>query len=292
MATDANDFDGFCPGCNDSGPLAEACPEKACSAKGYHYIPSDFRSGRRLHPLVGVKLGDYLLVKVLGAGGFGTVFLSHQLPIGLNCAVKLLHWDGSTSQAEEALRRFRNEAFALARISHPNVVRLVHYGSSTEGPFLVMEFVDSARTLADEMENYPPPWQHARVYRVLSQLLNGLQAAHEAGVLHRDIKPHNLMMQTARGYPDFLRILDFGLARFAEAQSSSTRASGTPAYLAPEQLDGHRLGPWTDLYAVGVLAFQLLTGRLPYDGQTIAEIFKQKCDRRFDPSARIEDPGG
>ena len=128
-----------------------------------------------------------------------------------------------------------------------------------------------------------------RVRRILGQVLNGLEAAHSQSIVHRDVKPENIMLQTVAGNPDLVRILDFGLARFVEERTQTSVAMGTPIYMAPEQLDRRNIGPWTDLYVVGVMAFELLTGRRPFPGRTHREILGKKLDPDYDPCAQIAD---
>jgi serine/threonine protein kinase len=129
------------------------------------------------------------------------------------------------------------------------------------------------------------------VRHVLEQVLNALEAAHALDIVHRDIKPDNVMLQSVPGDPCFVRVLDFGLARFLESQRETSLLLGTPAFMAPEQVTREGIGPWTDLYALGVLAFEMLTGRRPFDGETPQEVLAKKLDPDFDPRSFVEQAG-
>jgi hypothetical protein len=118
---------------------------------------------------------------------------------------------------------------------------------------------------------------------VLRQILNALEAAHSRSIVHRDVKPENVMLQEVSGDPWFVKVLDFGLAKFVEERTETSLMVGTPAYMAPEQITRRNIGPWTDLYAVGVLAFRLITGRLPFQGDSAQETYAMKLDATYDP---------
>ena len=243
---------------------------------------------------MGRHIGDYLVVDKLGEGGFGKVFLTLQGPLyKLAAALKLMEMGKADPEmSARMVKKFEGEATALAVLNHPNIVRLLKYGAHEGVPFLVMEYVQGGRTLLTAAESQAlrgQAMEPARVRRILQQILDGLEAAHAQGVWHRDIKPENIMLQEVAGNPDLVRILDFGLAKFAEDGSRTSTAMGTPAYMAPEQMDRHGIGPWTDLYAVGVMAFELLTGRPPFPGQTWKEILARKLDPRYDPTSQLAD---
>jgi len=284
---------GRCPGCNGEGEVGAPCAEKACAMRGLHHVPSEHATWTPERPAdtgVGRRIEKYLLVRVLGAGGFGTVYLALQLPIRMQVAVKLLHRIDDPDVLEAQIAKFEGEARALATLNHPNVVRLIEYGRTGDTPFLVMEFVEGARTLKHAMsgplrEGTPLPVAEAR--HLLRQICDGLEAAHARGLVHRDVKPDNLMLQTVAGNPNLVRILDFGLVKFAESGSSTSHAMGTPAYLAPEQLGKKHIGPWTDVYALGVIAFEMLVGRRPFPGETTQEMLGKKIDPGYDPVAEV-----
>jgi len=285
---------GFCPGCDGEGPVGSPCEERACGRRGLHRIPEEWhrrhraRGPDRLDPNIGRRIDDYLVVDLLGRGGFGKVFLVLQAPLWMKGALKLMDQVTEDPEMARALaRKFEGEARALARLSHPNVVRLHKYGTAGDLPFLVMEYVEG-RTLQAEMRGVASRGERMPlgvVRHVLEQVLNALEAAHALDIVHRDIKPDNVMLQSVPGDPCFVRVLDFGLARFLESQRETSLLLGTPAFMAPEQVTREGIGPWTDLYALGVLAFEMLTGRRPFDGETPQEVLAKKLDPDFDPVA-------
>ena len=287
---------GRCPSCERPGVVGAPCPERVCLRHGYHAIPRPDADAYvalprgQQDPAVGTRIGDYLIVGLLGAGGFGKVLLAVQEPLcRLRAALKLMQVSTpNAAMAARLLAKFQGEAEALAVLNHPNIVRLLKYGMHEGAPYLVMEYVDGARTLHTEVRDVAlrgDELDPSRVHAILGQLLDGLEAAHALGVVHRDIKPDNIMLQAVVGNADLVRILDFGLAKFTEEGRETSMIAGTPAYMAPEQYSRRDIGPWTDLYAVGVIAFELFTGRRPFPGGSYAEVMAQKLDPRYDPLA-------
>lgn len=292
---------GHCPSCHMEGPVGHPCAERSCARRGHHFIPEDafdrFRElpPARTDPRIGLCIGEYLLVDVLGAGGFGKVYLALQLPILMKTALKVMERPEEDPDLANALaKRFEGEAAALATLTHPNIVRLLKYGVHEGMPYLVMEFVEGMRTLRTEMQSgalAPGCTDPAVTVHVLRQVLNALEAAHARGIVHRDVKPENVMLQEVSGDRWFVKVLDFGLAKFVEERAETSLMVGTPAYMAPEQITRKNIGPWTDLYAVGVLAFRLVTGRLPFLGDSTQETYAQKLDPGFDPMEAVGDLG-
>ncbi len=277
-----------CPLCRDVGPIAEPCGDSTCRRFGVCRVPPDYApdGDRAPDPLVGRMFDDYLVVRRLGAGGVGAVYLALQQPIGLPAAIKLLHADGGPLADPE---RFRQEAAALARLSHPNIVRLLKYGVAGTTSYLVMEYVEEGRTLESEMRR---GLAVADARRILIQMCHGLEAAHRRGVVHRDIKPANVMLQSLPGDEHFVRLVDFGLAKFVDEGHSTRLAAGTPQYMAPEQALKTEIGPWTDGYAVAVIACEMLLGHHPFPGASAQSILLRKCDPAFDPVAALDAPVG
>ncbi len=280
---------GLCPSCEREGPLGRPCPQPVCLRRGYHHIPTDnvlemSRSGL-LDPVLGQLWGDYLIVQKLGGGGVGNVYLALQFPIGMKAALKLL--DNGNGPPNEALTdRFRGEAAALARLSHPNIVRLLKFGSHYGRPYLVMEYVEEGRTLREEMLRGMEP---EKALRILNQLINALESAHAAGVIHRDIKPPNIMLQRVPGEEAYVRLVDFGLAKFLDDGDQTRFLAGTPSYMAPEQILRKGIGPWSDWYAVGAIAFEMITQRRPYPGDSADEVIALKRDLEYDPCQNLQD---
>ena len=289
---------GRCPSCELSGPLGEACGERGCRNRGYHFIPPDLlaqakRDGdEHVNPMLGRVIGDFLVVGTLGAGGFGAVYLALQRPRHrLKAALKLMHAStGGPALSNLLLEKFQNEGDALAVLHHPNIVRLLKYGQHGGQPYLVMECVEGGRTLHAEVRRLAVAGERLPldvVHHVLSQTVNALASAHAKGIVHRDLKPENVMLQAVVGDPHFVRVLDFGLAKFIEERTQTSVAMGTPMYMAPEQIHRRDMGPWTDLYAAGVIAFELMTGRRPFGGASQADVLRQKVDPAWDPASRL-----
>lgn len=287
---------GRCPSCELEVPIGGPCGERGCLKRGYHGIPlTDVAAldTRTVEAAIGTQVDEYLLVGVLGVGGFGKVYRALQMPIRMPTALKLMHPHiQDDPNFELLLRKFEGEAQALATLSHPNIVRLLKYGTHKGSPYLVMELVEGARTLKMEVTaramrglDFSP----REVFHILRQCSDAMEAAHTRQIVHRDIKPENIMLQEVAGNPDFVRILDFGLAKFVADSDETSVAMGTPVYMAPEQITRKNIGPWTDLYAIGVVTFELLTGRRAFAGRTQQQILASKLDPSFDPIEAVKD---
>lgn len=221
--------------------------------------PADLRAGTVLD-------GRWRIETLLGTGGMGSVYRAEHVHVGRKAAVKVLHADLCRNAPER--ERFRREARVASRIRSPHVVEVLDFGEDAAGrPYLVMELLEGEplRALLDREHRLAPQ----RVVRLLRQLLDGLGAAHAGGIVHRDLKPENLWLSGA-GEQELLRVLDFGIAKWSEARADATRTQaglvvGTPEYLSPEQAVGGDVDRRADLYAAGVLAFVMLTGRHPFD---------------------------
>ncbi|MCC6624005.1 MAG: protein kinase [Deltaproteobacteria bacterium] len=285
--------DGVCPLCESRGPIGQPCDQRPCQRRGYCFIPSGYapHGHGEPDPEIGRVVGGHLLVAVLGGGGFGKVYIALQLPLLMRTALKLVLPEAATG-LDDALARFEAEARALARLSHPNVVRLLQYGAHAGKPFMVMELVEGGVTLKAELARRAAHGEELEgkvILDILEQLLNGLEAAHALGIIHRDIKPDNLMLQRVPGHQRLLKILDFGLVKELSDGSKTSAALGTPAYMAPEQILRRNLGPWTDLYAVGAVAFELMTGRRAFAGPSPEVVVAMKLDKAADPLAPVAD---
>lgn len=272
--------DGVCVVCEKRGFVGQPCTTPACHRRNYWPIPIEYAPGDQgaSDVRIGQKWGDYLIVERLGVGGVGTVYLALQPPIMLQAALKVL----SPGTARPFVDRFRQEAMALARLNHPNIVRMLHFGEHRGSPYLVMEYVPGGRTLRSVDR---AKLLMADCFTILGQLCDALEAAHLVGVVHRDVKPGNVMLQSLPSQPCFVRLVDFGLAKLAETGHSTGLLAGTPTYMAPEQLTQKGIGPWTDWYAFGVVAFEMLTGTLPYPCDSTAELVRYKTLQDFHPLA-------
>lgn len=231
-------------------------------------------------PLIGkVVSGRYRIVDVLGEGGIAVVYRAEHLGLGRMVALKVLH--PMYGEHEELRARFEREAQALAALSHPHIVNLLDYGVEEDMPYLVMELLEgrTLRDLLDEHGTLPPE----RAFAVLRQVLRGLSFAHGQGLVHRDLKPGNVFLQALPDTADHVKILDFGFAKFVAGEQRDegpalTRAGkvfGTPAYMSPEQVTGGGIDGRADLYAVGVLLYEMLAGRKPFEGE-VPEMIRAK----------------
>lgn len=274
--------EGICAVCERPGEVGSPCSNAVCRQRGYCYIPLAYRpaAGTAPESRIGQLWDNYLLVEKLGEGGVGSVFRALQQPIMLEAALKIVSADAHTALAE----RFRDEAAALARLNHPHIVRLMHFGERRGEPFLVMELVPGARTLAQAAA---AGITIDRLFDILGQLVDALEAAHLVGVIHRDIKPANVMLQSLPNRPDFVRLVDFGLVKFIDSGASTQISAGTPSYMAPEQIERSGIGPWTDWYAFGCIALQVLSGAPPYGDASTMEIVRLKSHPDHRPTDHL-----
>jgi len=218
-------------------------------------------------PLVGSKIGAFRIETRLAAGGMGVVYRAKNGPADQDVAVKILA--PSLAQDQEYVTRFFREAGAAGQIDHPNVVRVIDVGKHDDKYYLVMEFV-SGETL-DRILDRERRLSLERATKMVREIAAGLAAAHRAGIIHRDVKPGNIIV-SPDGKP---HLTDFGLARHTETRKGLTIEGtflGTPEYASPEQVEGRRLDHRTDLYSLGVTYYQLLSGTLPFLGESPMEI--------------------
>lgn len=221
--------------------------------------------------LIGQKLGDYEVVSRLGTGGMGAVFEARHPVIGKRVAIKVLH--PAFAKDPRALERFVNEARVVNTIGHPAVVDIFSFGETSEGlHYFVMEFL-KGRSVDQLVEGGPLPLGQA--LELGCQLLEVLDKAHQANVVHRDLKPQNLVVEDGPS-GQRLRVLDFGIAKSISAelkqQLTGSAILGTPGYMAPEQIDSAPVTPRTDLYSTGAVLFELLTGKRVLEGSNIGQL--------------------
>src|SRR2546425_3045864 len=206
--------------------------------------------------------GRYRLVEHIASGGMGTVWRGEDLVLHRPVAVKLL--SEALGQDERFVERFRREARAAAGLSHPNVAEVFDYGEDQDTPFIVMELLPG-ETLADRLqrEGRLPPGD---AERIAVQVADALQAAHDAGIVHRDVKPGNVMLAPGGG----VKVMDFGVAAAAWAAplTSTGTTIGAASHLSPEQAAGERATPASDVYALGCVLYEMLTGRPPFVGES------------------------
>jgi serine/threonine protein kinase len=228
-------------------------------------------------PLVGTVIGNrYKVLRRLGAGGMGRVYLAEHISFGRRDAVKIMA-PGLATNAE-AVRRFRREAENASRVKHRNCAMIYDFGETGSGSYYIaMEFVDGQSLAELVVEQGTMPLE--RVIGLTLQICDALHAAHslEPSVVHRDLKPDNVMV-TTEGGAELVKVVDFGIAKAVQGQSLSAPGLliGTPAYMSPEQLVGDPVDPRSDIYSLGCILYELCTGRRAYSGLTIEEITFQK----------------
>ncbi|HKV11246.1 MAG TPA: protein kinase [Thermoanaerobaculia bacterium] len=224
--------------------------------------------------MIGRIVGNYRIVEKVGEGGMGAVYRALDVMLDREVAIKAIRPD--LSREPHIVERFRSEAKLLARLSHPAIATIYSFFYENEELFLAMEFV-RGKSLSKLLEDEGPlPW--TRAVPLFRSALEGIEAAHQEGIVHRDLKPDNLML-TEGGR---LKVMDFGIARMA-GSTHLTRTGllvGTLRYMAPEQIKGEEVDRRTDVYAMGVVLYQMLTGRVPFEGGSDFAILK----------AQIEDP--
>lgn len=222
--------------------------------------------------MLGRVVGSYRIVEKIGEGGMGAVYRAVDEMLEREVAIKAIRPD--LAREPQIVERFRAEAKILARVSHPSIAGIYSFFYDGGELFLAMELV-RGRTLSEVLESQGAlPWQ--RAVPLFSTALEGIEQAHRAGIIHRDLKPDNLMLTDA----GTLKVMDFGIARMA-GSSHLTRTGllvGTLRYIAPEQIRGEEVDQRTDVYALGTVLYQMLTGRVPFDGPTDFAILKAQLD--------------
>jgi eukaryotic-like serine/threonine-protein kinase len=205
--------------------------------------------------------GRYRVIEPVAQGAMGVVYRAERIKLGRIVAVKVLH--ESLPSELSSRKRFELEAMAMAKLEHPHCAAVVDVGIHEDRPFVVMDFVSGQdlKGVIDAEAPLPVP----RAVEILRQILSGLAHAHELGIIHRDIKPANLVLSQKTGLGDHIKVLDFGLARLSQDSSLTTGiVVGTPSYMAPEQIRGLQIDGRVDVYACGIVLFELLTGRKPF----------------------------
>jgi serine/threonine protein kinase len=229
----------------------------------------------------GVVIADrYRVLSRLGRGGMGYVYLGEHVTVGRSVAIKVLTFDWSRTTA--VAQRFRAEARAASAAGHPNIVEVFDAGELADGRlYLVMEFL-TGRNLFEEVQTVGP-LPVARACHIMRDVGRAIRAAHEVGIIHRDLKPDNVMLvDRGRDEGELVKVLDFGISSSAQRSESTQRlttvgqALGTPEYMAPEQAKGHEADERFDIYALGVMFYELLTGDPPFHGPNVFEIVTRK----------------
>ena len=244
--------------------------------------------------LIGQTVGNYLVKQRLGEGGMGAVYLAEHPTIGKKVALKVLHAEFATNT--EVVERFFNEAKAVNSIAHPNIVDIVDYGVIQTGPrgsdqlvYFIMEYL-SGQTLAQVIRG-EAPLPPERALTIALQVADALAASHRAGIVHRDLKPDNIILGQRGREQDFVKLLDFGIAKLTSDGRTGSRTRtglvlGTPAYMSPEQCEGSaKVDHRTDIYALGICLYEMLVGRVPFIGEGYGEILVQHLTQKpIEPS--------
>jgi serine/threonine-protein kinase len=263
---------------NDPSTRIANAPPQVAPANLSSLLAQDVPSDRSL---IGTTAGSYRFVDIIGEGGIGVVYLAEHPAIGARVAIKVLH--PHVAAMPEMGDRFLREAKATNIVDNPHVLRMHDFGKLPDGrDYAVMDYLRGSTldALAAREERLEP----VRLLRLLAQSADGIAAAHAAGIAHRDIKPSNLFV-TRRGKEDHVFVLDFGIARLLAAHPSSTKTAagvliGTPGYCAPEQARQSDVGPPADVYSLGTVAFELLSGEPLFSAPTVFELLALKLNTR------------
>ncbi len=266
-----------CPSCQTPVDGSKRfCP--ACGALLAPANPSDGTPAEPVDPMFGQTLGGkYRVVRLIGEGGMGSVYEGEQ-QLGTakrKVAVKTLHTHLSHDAKIKA--RFEREVGTIAELEHPNTIQVYDFGSTPEGIlYIVMEFLQG-KSLADLLEKQGA-MAPERANHVLEQVCGSLEEAHGRGIVHRDLKPDNIVLVERAGKKDFVKVLDFGIAKRAKEEDQNEQkltqqgmVLGTPPYMSPEQFTGQPIDARSDIYSLGVMAYEMVTGKLPFHATTAWE---------------------
>ena len=232
-------------------------------------------------PLIGTEVdgGEYRITERIGAGGMGSVYKAEQPSMNRSVAVKVLH--ARFAKREDLVSRFRREARAMSQLSHPNTARVYKFGQLADGsPYFVMDYMEG-KNLA-HVVRAEGPMVADRAINIMIQVCGALDEAHRAGIIHRDLKPENIFLTNQAGTTDFPKVLDFGLAKVSDKQmgrgsmmlTQQGMVFGTPEFMSPEQTQGDTLDRRSDIYSLGLILYELLTGKLPYDAVKAIDIMR------------------
>ena len=270
----------YCPVCETDYPDdVKVCPQDGAAVR---------RPGERADPFLGrVIKGRYRVERQAGRGGMGTVYLAEQLSVGRKVALKVLR--GDFAREEGFVARFQQEAKLVASLNerrNPRVT-LVHDFDQTEdgSVFIVMEWLEGR--VLNEVIQRDRGLDLPRAVRLATQIAEGLEAAHRTNVVHRDVKPQNIMVLEAG---DDIKLMDFGIARLRDSGTNLTRTGtmmGTPAYMSPEQIEGQEITEKTDMYAFGIVLYEMLTGVVPFRASTQAAVLTKQLQEQPVPPSRL-----
>ncbi len=268
-ATGNDDTAVFCSACGTRIGISEEAPRSATRTL--------------LTPLKTLELGSifsgrYEILENVGKGGMGEVYRARDMQIEEDVAIKIIKPEISSDK--ETLERFNNELKLARKIAHKNVCRMFHLDKAGDTPYITMEYIEGEdlKSLIREKGKIP---ENATI-SIAKQICEGLAAAHDLGIIHRDLKPQNIMIDKK----NIVKIMDFGIARFQEAQGVTQPGVmiGTPDYMSPEQAEGEAADASSDIYALGVMLFEMATGKLPFEGKTAFSVaMKHKTEKPAHP---------
>jgi len=266
----------FCP--HDGSPTEEGAPEQIAAV---------------VDPLLGRVIdGRYRVEKMIGEGGMGVVYLITHAVLGKRMALKVLR--GDMARDSDVVQRFMQEAQSATSIGHQNIIDISDFGRLPDGSvYFVMEFLDgqSLSKMISRGGSIPT----VTAVHVVRQIASALDGAHMRGIVHRDLKPDNIYLIKQGNDPNFVKVLDFGIAKVGGASSKLTKTGmifGTPHYMSPEQAAGQSVDQRTDIYALGVIMYEMFTGRVPFDGDTFMGILSKHMFEQPKPPSEISGTTG
>ena len=282
VAADEQDL-RICPQCEER-LVDKRCPNcKVTTINASVLDPTDAPD-----PNIGrILLDQYEIAARLGVGGMGTVYRGLQLSVQRPVAIKLISRELARDIA--AIKRFQREALLTSKLTHPNSIRLFEFGVTEDGcPFLVMELLEGRELAAEITEAGAMPV--GRAVGIALQVLRSLREAHSVGIVHRDLKPANIFLRRVEGEGDTVKVMDFGIATGGGSNTKVTKTGmviGTPAYMSPEQAGAGKIDARSDLYALGIILFEMLTGRVPFESETPVSVLLMQLQTPAPPIGEL-----